>query len=150
MLKMEGNISTKVKSGDKVKVNYTLKLDDETVLESTPEDEPLEFTTGEQKVIPGFEEALFGMSPGESKTVELEPEEAYGPRRDELIFKFSREELPDNIHPEVGQQLRINKEGEQEFLVTVVGLDDSNIELDANHPLAGKTLTFDIELLEIE
>lgn len=135
--------------GDTVHIHYTGRLDDGSVFDTSADRDPLSFTLGEGQVIPGFEEAVRGMETGETKTTTIEPEKAYGPRRDELTMDFPREQLPAEMEPEVGQQLRMQTAEGQSFQVTVVGTSDATVQLDANHPLAGRALTFDIELVKI-
>lgn len=136
--------------GDKVKVHYTGRLDDGSVFDSSIISDPLEFTIGEREVVPGFEEAVIGMSPGESKNVKIPVDKAYGPRRDDMVMVVEREKFPPDIEPEVGQQLEIRqREDGRTIPVTVTDVSESNVTLDANHYLAGKGLTFDIQLLEI-
>ena len=139
----------KAKEGDNVKVNYTLTLDNKTVIEKTAETKPFEFTLNTGKIIPGFEQAIIGMSPGETKSVRIPPKEAYGEHREELVMKVNRKDLPKDLDPQVGQQLKLESDKHQPFMVTVTGTSDSEVILDANHPLAGKNLNFEIELLEI-
>jgi FKBP-type peptidyl-prolyl cis-trans isomerase 2 len=134
---------------DTVKVHYTGKLTDGTVFDSSREREPLEFTIGQQQVIPGFEKAVEGMSPGETKTATIPPEEGYGSFRDDLVQKVGREQFPPEAQVEEGQRFRASADG-QDVLLTVVEVDDESVTVDANHPLAGKDLIFDIELVEIE
>lgn len=136
------------RSGDTVRVHYTGKLNDETVFDSSTGREPLEFTVGEGRVIPGFEEAVAGMEVGEEKTVTIPSDQAYGTRREEMVAQVGRDQFPPEIDPRVGQQLQMNREG-QTFLVTVADVSDQSVTLDANHPLAGEDLTFDLELVEI-
>ncbi len=140
---------TQAKAGDNVKVHYTGKLDDGTVFDSSAEREPLEFSLGSGNVIPGFEEAIVGMAPGESKTATIPPEQAYGPRRDELAIAVEKEQIPTDLAVEVGQQLQISQNNGQVIPVIVTDVSDSQVTLDANHPLAGQQLTFDIELVEV-
>jgi len=137
------------KEGDTVKVHYTGKLKDGTVFDQSAGKEPLEFTIGEGRVIPGFEEAVKGMEPGQSKTVEVSSEEAYGPRRDEMILQVDRSRLPEDLDPEVGQQLQSHQENGQTVILTVTDVSEQEVTLDANHPLAGQDLQFEIELFEI-
>ncbi len=137
------------KQGDKVKVHYTGKLDDGTVFDSSKEREPLEFAIGDKKVIPGFEEAVIGMDIGEKKTVKLEAEKAYGPYKKELVMVVEKKQLPQDMKPEVGQQLQIKQEKNPPIIVTITKVSDNDVTLDANHPLAGKDLTFEVELVEI-
>lgn len=136
------------KSGDTVRVHYTGRLDDGSVFDSSEGREPLEFVLGAQQVIPGFEEAVDGLSPGEERTVDIPADRAYGPRREEMVLTVGRDQFPDEIRPEVGQQLQMSQDG-QVAIVTVTGVSDREVTLDANHPLAGKDLTFDVQLVEI-
>lgn len=142
---------SKVKDGDTVKVHYTGTLtEDGTVFDSSREREPLEFELGEGKLIPGFEEAVIGMEVGEDTTVEIDSEDAYGQRREDLELEVSKSDLPDNIEPEVGMQLQMQQqENGQAIPVQITDVEDDIVKLDANHPLAGKDLTFDIELVDI-
>lgn len=136
------------KEGDTVKIHYTGKLEDGTVFDSSRDREPIEFTIGSQQVIPGFEEGAKGLEPGDSKTIEIPPDEAYGERRDELVATVGRSEFPENFEPEIGQRLQLQGEGGRALQVTVTGIGDEGITLDGNHPLAGHTLQFDIERVE--
>ncbi len=138
------------KRGDTVKVHYTGKLNDGTVFDSSNDREPLEFTVGEGEVIPGFEDAVVGMNQGETKTTKIDADEAYGPHRPEMIVTVERNMFPDDMDPEVGQQVQIRQANGQSFVATITDVTDEDVTLDANHPLAGQDLTFDIELLEIE
>lgn len=131
-----------------MRVHYTGRLNDGEIFDSSSGREPLEFTLGEGQVIPGFEEAIEGMAPGEEKTVTIPAEEAYGQRRDEMTLVVERSQLPEEITPEVGQQLQMSQ-GEQVFLVRIADVADETVTLDANHPLAGEDLTFDLKLVEI-
>jgi peptidylprolyl isomerase len=137
------------KQGDTVKVHYTGKLNDGTVFDTSAEREPLQFTIGQGQIIPGFEEAVVGMSEGDSKTTQIPSDAAYGPHRDEMIVEVERSQFPPNLDPEVGQQLQIRQPDGQAIVVTVTDLSDESATLDANHPLAGKDLTFDIELVQV-
>ena len=140
---------TKASSGDTVKVHYTGKLDDGTVFDSSRDREPLEFTLGGGQVIPGFEEAVRDMEEGEETTVTIPPEEAYGQRQDQAVIEVAREQLPDEIKPEVGMQLEVLSAGGGSFPARITEMNDRTITLDANHPLAGEQLTFEIELVEV-
>ncbi|MGB7063260.1 MAG: peptidylprolyl isomerase [Candidatus Zixiibacteriota bacterium] len=137
------------KKGDKVKVHYTGRLEDGTVFDTSAERGPYEFTIGGTRIVPGFVEAVIGMKPGESKTVEIPAKKAYGPHRKDMIALIERSKLPAHLNPEIGQRLRIDQADGQKIPVTVVEVSASTVTLDANHPLAGKDLIFDIELLEI-
>ena len=138
-----------VKFGDTVKVHYTGKLDNGDVFDNTDDKGPLTFLLGDGKVIPGFEQALVGMNPGEKKTVKISALRAYGPYLKQLVIEVGKDKFVDNIEPEIGQRLQINQPDGEKFIVTVTEVSESNVILDANHPLAGKDLTFDIHLLEI-
>lgn len=140
---------SQAEQGDTVKVEYTGKLEDGTVFDSSRDREPLEFTIGDSEVIPGFEEAVVGMSPGDSLDATLEPEQGYGQRRDDLVFTVDRDRIPDDLELEVGDDLEVRGEGGQTFPARVEELSDSSVTLDANHPLAGRTLEFQIELVDI-
>lgn len=138
------------KLGDTVKVNYTGKLQDGTVFDSSVDRDPLQFALGQGQVISGFEEAVVGMSPGESKSVTIPSAEAYGPYQDELVIVVDEQQMPSEISVEVGQQLQMRHSSGQAVPVTVTNIAESKVTLDANHPLAGKDLTFDLELVNIE
>ena len=137
-------------TGDTVKVHYKGMLEDGQVFDDSHNREPLEFTIGEGQVIPGFEDAVKGMSPGETETEEIPSDQAYGARREDLVAAIDRSALPDGMDPDVGQRLQMEQEGGQTLNVVVVDQDESSITVDANHPLAGKDLTFELELVEIE
>lgn len=138
------------KDGDTVSIHYTGRLEDGTVFDTSQDRDPLTFKLGEGKVIPGFEKAVVGMEKGEEKTTTIPAESAYGPRRDDLLLTVPRERLPEDLDPEVGQQLEMRTSEGQEVPVTVVETGDESLVLDANHPLAGKDLTFEIELVGID
>ncbi|PMB01015.1 peptidylprolyl isomerase [Fischerella thermalis CCMEE 5268] len=137
------------KLGDTVKVHYTGKLDDGTVFDTSVEREPLQFSIGEGLVIPGFEQAVVGMTPGESKRTNIPADEAYGPYRPELVMVVDKERIPTDVSVEVGQMLQISQSNGQAIPVVVTEVSDSQITLDANHPLAGQELIFDIQLIQI-
>ncbi len=139
----------KAKADDIVKVHYTGKFEDGTVFDSSAGRDPLEFTLGKRMVIPGFEAAAMGMSPGETKTVKIPAEEAYGPRREEMVMEVARASMPSDIQPEVGQILQIGQSQDQMLQVMVAEVTEESVILDANHPLAGMDLVFEIELVEI-
>jgi FKBP-type peptidyl-prolyl cis-trans isomerase 2 len=146
---MVGCNAPQAKNGDTVQVNYTGKLADGTVFDSSIGREPLEFTMGAGQMIPGFEKAVFGMKVGEKKTVTIPASEAYGPHRDDLIVEVPRERLASGQTPEVGQQLRIERPDGGTSIFPIIGVSDNTVTIDANHPLAGKDLTFEIELVKI-
>lgn len=137
------------KDGDKVKVNYTGRLDDESVFDSSEGGEPLEFTIGAGNVIVGFEKAAIGLEPGGKRTVKIPVDEAYGPRKEELILKVNKSELPEKIDAKVGQRYHVPIHTGGIAIVIVTEVGESDVTLDGNHPLAGQDLTFDIELVEI-
>lgn len=137
------------KKGDIVKIHYTGKLGDEEVFDSSANREPLEFKLGEGKIIPGFEEAVEGMAPGESKTVKIAPDKAYGPHRKELVADVERSRVPDTLKLEVGRHVQIRQPDGGIIQAQVISMSESKVTLDANHPLAGKELIFDIRLVEI-
>jgi peptidylprolyl isomerase len=138
------------KSGDLVKVHYRGTLQDGTVFDSSYEGEPLEFTLGQGQIIPGFEEAVEGMAPGESKTVEVEKAQGYGDYDESKLINVERSNLPENINPEEGMVLQVNSQDNDVFYVTVSEVKEEEVVLDGNHPLAGKDLTFEIELVDVQ
>lgn len=135
--------------GNTVKVHYTVTLDDGTVVDSTLDRDPFTFTLGMGQAIPGFEKAVMDMNPGTSVTVKVDMEDAYGQYYKELIKEIDRDKFPDDFKFEVGQLLEIPREDGQSDLFTVVGVSENTVVFDTNHPLAGKNLTIDIQLLEI-
>lgn len=135
-------------SNDTVRVHYTGRLDDGTVFDSSAGREPLEFTIGGETVIPGFERAVVGMFPGEKKTETIAAEDAYGPFLEELVRQLDRSEFPEDAVVEPGQRFQANAGGAM-VVLTVIEADENLVTVDANHPLAGKDLEFDIELVEI-
>ncbi|MBW2109477.1 MAG: peptidylprolyl isomerase [Deltaproteobacteria bacterium] len=140
---------TQAKEGDTVTVHYTGKFEDGTVFDTSRERGPMQFTIGQGRLIPGFEQAVVGMAPGESKSTTVPPEQAYGPHNNEMVQVIDRKQVPPDMQLEVGQQLEVRRPDGQTGIVTVRDLSDSTVTLDANHPLAGRSLVFDIELVEI-
>lgn len=140
---------TKVKDGNTVKVHYTGKLEDGEVFDTSKSRSPMEFTIGKKQVIQGFEQAVIGMEPGESKTTKIPVDKAYGMHRKELVQEVSRDQLPKELQPKVGQRLEAHKPDGQTVVFTVTNVSGENVTLDANHPLAGKDLVFEIQLIEI-
>jgi peptidylprolyl isomerase len=138
------------KDGDRVTVHYTGTLSDGTVFDSSRERDPLQFVLGAGIMISGFEDAVRGMYLGEKKTVTLTPEEAYGPHREDLVIFVSREELPPGTQLEIGQKIQVQTDEGVVTIAPVIEMTDEGITVDANHPLAGKELTFEIELIKIE
>jgi peptidylprolyl isomerase/FKBP-type peptidyl-prolyl cis-trans isomerase SlpA len=137
------------KEGDEVQVHYTGKLEDGTVFDTSQDGEPLSFTIGENRVIPGFESAVVGMEPGDSKTTEIEPDQAYGEHRDDMVMELDRDQIPEDVEPDVGQQLQLRLENGQTVPVLITALGEETVTIDANHPLAGRTLIFEIELVDV-
>lgn len=135
--------------GDTVQVHYAGRLEDGTVFDSSEGRDPLEFTLGAGQVIPGFEKAVVGMEVGDKATTRIPPEEAYGPRSDELVLRVQRSQFPEGVTPEVGQRFQMQTEEGSAVRVVVTEAHDESVEIDANHPLAGKALTFDVQLVKI-
>lgn len=138
-----------VKNGDTVKVHYTGKLEDGTVFDTSVEREPMEFVVGNGKLITDFEQAVIGMESGQAKTIQISAENAYGPHVDNLVMVVDRNQFPPELEPRIDQMLQVKHENGNEFTVRVTEVSPDNVTLDANHPLAGENLTFDIELVEI-
>ncbi len=139
---------TLAKTGDTVKVHYTLKLSDGMVFDTSIGSEPLEFTIGQGNVVPGFEQAVIGMQVGETKKFTIPADQAYGQYHDDLIIEVGRDKLSPDIVPEVGMLLQSSQDGSVS-IATILEVTETTIKIDANHPLAGQDLTFDIELIEI-
>ena len=137
------------KKDDTVKVHYTGTLDNGEIFDSSIDRDPLEFKLGSKNVIPGFEAGVLGMKVGEKKLVKIPSKNAYGEVNDQLVMKVPNKDVPDNIKPEVGLQLQMKQPDGNVVNVMITEVTDESITLDANHPLAGKQLTFDIELIEI-
>lgn len=137
------------KIGDTVKIHYTGTLDDGTQFDSSADKDPLEFELGRGSVISGFEKAVEGMAVGDSKSVRIEADDAYGHRSDQLVQEVPRSNLPDTLTPEVGMALQSSSPDGQVALFTVVAVTEETFTVDGNHPLAGQALSFDIELVAI-
>lgn len=135
--------------GDTVKVHYTGKLDDGTVFDTSEGRDPLEFKIGTNEIIHGFQKGVIGMTVGDSKTVNVVVDEAYGPRDEKLVAVIEHERFPDDLQPEVGQRLQLVQTDDRKVLATVTEVSDAGVTIDANHVLAGKDLTFDIQLVAI-
>jgi peptidylprolyl isomerase len=138
-----------VGKGDTVLVHFTGKLEDGTEFISSKGQEPLRLTLGQGQFLPGFEEELLGMSAGESKTATLSPEQGFGPRREDQVMTVERSRIPPEIDLQIGAQLNLRGKNDDELRVVVTGLTEKGVTLDANHPLAGKQLKFEIKLVEI-
>jgi len=161
------------KKGDKVRINFTGRLEDGTIIDSTLEDAecctddhgadgcgcdsdgcgcetgPMELTIGAEDFFPQIEEALIGMAPGEKKTIMINTEDAFGEYDEEQVFTIGRDQFPADLTPEIGQELEFTDDDGEELEVTVVEVTDKGITVDANHPLAGENLSYEFELVEI-
>jgi len=147
----KNNIMSQVKANDTVKVHYTGKLADGQVFDSSVErGEPIEFTMGQGQLIPGFEKGLIDMKVNEKKTINIPKEEAYGEPREELVQEVQKSQLPEEIKPEVGMGLVSKSPDGQEMNLVVKDVKEETIVVDGNHPLAGKDLVFDLEVVEIK
>jgi len=140
---------SQAKSGDTVKIHYTGTLDDGSQFDSSAGRDPLEFTLGSGQVIPGFDNAVEGMAVGEQKSVRIEPEDGYGPRHDQMIQEVPKSALPDDLEPKTGMGLQARAPDGRILDLTVTEVSEDTITVDGNHPLAGKALNFDIELVSI-
>jgi peptidylprolyl isomerase len=140
---------TQAQVGDMVKVHYTGKLTDGTTFDTSLERDPLEFTLGEGELIAGFEQAVLGMAAGESKTTTIPAAQAYGPHHAERVIDVERHHLPSDLQPVIGQQLEMTRPDGTTLTVMITTVTETQVTLDANHPLAGQDLIFDIILLEI-
>ncbi len=139
----------KIKSGDTVRIHYTGRTDDGTEFDSSVGKEPLEFTVGEGEIIPGLEKGVIDMESGEKKTITVPADEAYGIYNEELRIPVARDLLPPDLDPFIGLELVMNMQDGSTFPVRVVEVQEASITVDANHPLAGEDLTFDVEVVEI-
>jgi len=139
-----------VKSGDTVKVHYSGRLNDGATFDSSDGREPLEFKVGSGQVIKGFDDGVTGMSVGDKRTLQIPVNDAYGPKDDNMVVEFPKENFPSDLNPEVGMQLNMTNGSGQVIPVVIVEIEEDTVILDANHPLAGQDLTFDIELIGIE
>jgi peptidylprolyl isomerase len=140
---------TQAQVGDMVKVHYTGRLTDGTTFDTSVERDPLEFTLGEGELIAGFEQAVLGMAAGESKTTTIPADQAYGPHHAERVIDVERHHLPSDLQPEIGQQLQMTRPDGTTLSVMITTVTETQVTLDANHPLAGQDLIFDITLVEI-
>jgi peptidylprolyl isomerase len=138
-----------VQQGDKVRVHYHGKLRSGEIFDSSQGRDPLEFTVGSGQVIKGFDEGVKGMEVGDKRTVEIPVVDAYGEKSEDMIIEFPKSQFPEDMSPQVGQQLMMSNGSGQSFPVTIMEVQEESVLLDANHPLAGQDLIFDIELVEI-
>jgi peptidylprolyl isomerase len=139
-----------VKNGDTVRVHYHGRLTDGTTFDSSEGRDPLEFQVGAGMVIRGFDNGVIDMKVGDKRTLEIPVDDAYGPKNAELIMEFPKDNIPAELNPEVGMDLQMSNPEGQVFPVKVAAIGSEFITLDANHPLAGEALVFDIELVEIK
>lgn len=139
----------KAELGDKVKVHYVGKLSNGEVFDQTQQEEPLDFEIGKGQLIQGFEQAVIGMEAGETKTEQVPYDFAYGERRDDLVLELEKDKIPEHLNPQVGDQLEIKQDEGNNIPVVVKEITEQGMTIDANHPLAGQDLTFDLELVEI-
>ena len=137
------------KTGDQVRVHYTGKYTDGQVFDSSVGGDTLQFTIGAGQMIAGFDRAVLGMEPGDTKTILIPAVEAYGPRRDELVFTVDRTTVPAHVTPEVGHRYQIRQQDGSAAVVVVTAVSEANVTFDGNHELAGKDLSFEIQLVEI-
>jgi len=143
-------VTQKAKNGDTVSVHYKGSLGDGSVFDSSEGQDPIEFTIGENQVIEGFENAIIGMAPGDKKRESIAPGEGYGEREDDMVFRVPKASLQQGAEFTVGDMVRVTLPDGQTAPMQIVSTDDSSLTLDANHPLAGKTLTFELELVSIK
>ncbi|MDF7801210.1 peptidylprolyl isomerase [Pontiellaceae bacterium B1224] len=139
-----------IEKGQKVKIHYTGTLDDGNQFDSSAGRDPLEFEMGAGMVIPGFEKGVADMAVGEKKTINIPAAEAYGEKRDELVMSFERSQLPPDLEPEIGMMLQMQSPEGQPVPVTITGVEDAAITIDANHQLAGQNLNFELELVAVD
>jgi peptidylprolyl isomerase len=137
------------KLGDTVKIHFAGKLQDETVIETSKDRDPLEFKIGDGNVIPGLEQGVIGMAAGDKKTIAVSPEEGFGQQQEDLVVDLKKSEFPEDVEFAVGAYLNIETSDGKEFKAKVVEIKEDTVTLDANHPLAGVTINYDVELLEI-
>ena len=137
------------KVGDTVKIHFTGKLQDETVVETSKDRDPLEFKIGDGNVISGLEQGVIGMAAGDKKTIAISPEGAFGQPQEDLVVDINKSEFPKNVELKAGAYLNIESSDGKEFKAKVVEIKEDMVTLDANHPLAGATINYDVELIEI-
>ena len=140
---------SQAQQGNTVLVHYKGELEDGSVFDQSRQEDPLQFTIGDGMLIPDFEEAVIGMNQGDKKTIQIPAERAYGQYREDLMIEVERSQFPDHITPAVGQQLQLTQPDGQPITVTIESVADNQVTLNANHPLAGKNLTFEIQLMDI-
>lgn len=139
-----------IEAGNQVSVHYTGTFEDGEVFDSSRDREPLTFEVGAGQMIPGFDQAVVGMQEGETKKFTLDPDEAYGPRNEELLIDIPNANFPDDMKLEVGMMLQLTNQAGQPVPATVAEINEESVKMDVNHPMAGKTLNFDIEIVEVK
>ncbi len=139
----------KVKKGDKIMVNYTNSLEDGTILDKSFEKKPFEFTLGQRMVIPGFEKAVIGMNDGETKTIKIPPEDAYGPHDKNSVHIIDKSKVQSDIELQIGMKMLARSRDGTVRNVTLTGINEKTVTVDGNHPLAGKALIFKVTILKI-
>ena len=137
------------KLGDTVKIHFTGKLQDETVIETSKDRDALEFKIGDGNVIPGLEQGVIGMAAGDKKTIAISPQDAFGQPQEDLVVDINKSEFPKDVELAAGAYLNIESSDGKEFKAKVVEIMEDTVTLDANHPLAGVTINYDVELMEI-
>lgn len=140
---------TQARGGDTVKVHYTGRLENGRVFDTSQGGPPLGLKIGTGKLIPGFEKAIIGMKIGNTKTITILPEEAYGPRYNELVVDVKKSDFPEDIIPDIGKKLQLRQPAGNVIHAIITDINEDTVTLDANHPLAGRRLTFDIQLVAI-
>lgn len=143
-------MSDTVKNQSLVKIHYVGKFEDGTVFESSYGGDPLEFTVGSGEIIPGIDEGIIGMTVGERRNITVPPEKGYGLHNQRLVVEIPRDQLPLSLNPQVGQVIGAETPAGEQMLVTITEVTPDRITIDANHPLAGKTLQFEVELVAVE
>ncbi len=141
-------MSETVRNGDTISVNYTGKFEDGNVFDSSEGKEPLKFTVGAGQLIKGFDDAVIGMKTGDKKTVTLAPDDAYGEHRADMVIDIPKSQIPEDMQLEIGQRLHLRDPKGQPVPAMVAEITDDAVKMDANHPMAGKTLVFDLEVVE--
>ncbi len=139
----------KAENGSTVKIHFTGKYEDGTVFDSSRDRDPLEFTVGDGKTIEGLEQSVVGMEAGETKDITLTPDKAFGDRDEDMVRAIERSQIPEEIDLAVGMPLQVQSPEGESYMVMVADLDEETVTLDGNHPLAGQTLSFEIELVEV-
>lgn len=141
---------SKIKKGNTVTIHYTGKLNDGTVFDSSISREPFKFTVGKSSILPVLEDAVVGMNAGDTKTVNIPMEDAFGPYKSELVLEIEQDKFPDDIELKVGQTVELKNPDTEPMLASIVDISPSTVKLDGNHPLVGKDLVFDIQVMAVD